>query len=193
MMNQTTCSRCHGTGKIVKTPCPDCHGSGHEKVRRKIEVRIPAGVDQGSRVRVAGGGEAGTRGGSNGDLYVYIFVKPHKLFKRQNNDVIVEVPISFVQAALGDSVDVPTLDGTVSVKIPAGTQNGKILRLKGKGIPFVRGGGRGDEHVVVKVLTPQNLTTRQKELLREFGGLCGDKVHPEQKSFKDTLKKIFGK
>lgn len=191
MVNQTTCGRCHGTGKIVKNPCGDCHGTGHKKVTRKIKVNIPKGVDQGSRVRVGGGGEAGVRGGGNGDLYVYIFIKPHKIFQRQGNDVIVEVPVSFVQAALGDKVQVPTLDGPVDMKVPAGTQSGKILRLRDKGVPHLRGNGRGDEHVVIKVLTPQNLNQRQKELLKEFGEISGDKVNPEQKSFLDNLKNLF--
>lgn len=191
MVNQTTCGRCHGTGKIVKNPCSECHGTGHKKVRSKIKVSIPKGIDNGQRVRVRGGGEAGRLGGGNGDLYVYIFIKPHNIFQRQGNDVIVEVPISFVQAALGDKVHVPTLDGPVEVKIPAGTQSGKILRLREKGVPHLRGTGRGDEHVVIKVLTPQNLNARQKELLKEFGEISGDKVNPEQKSFFDNIKKMF--
>ena len=191
MVNQTTCGRCHGTGKIVKNPCGDCHGTGKKKVTRKIKVNIPKGVDQGSRVRVAGGGEAGVRGGGNGDLYVYIFIKPHKIFQRQGYDVVVEVPVSFVQAALGDKVQVPTLDGPVEMKVPAGTQSGKVLRLRDKGVPNLRGTGRGDEHVVIKVLTPQSLNQRQKELLKEFGEISGDKVNPEQKSFLDNLKNLF--
>lgn len=191
MVQQTTCRRCHGTGKIVKNPCADCHGTGHKKVTRQVKVKIPKGVDQGSRVRIAGGGEAGKLGGPNGDLYVYIFIKPHKVFKRDGSDVIVEVPISFVQAALGDKVQVPTLDGAVEVKVPAGIQSGKVLRLKEKGVPHLRDNGRGDEHVIIKVLTPQNLNQRQKELLREFGETSGDKVNPEQKSFLDNLKNLF--
>ena len=193
MVNQTTCGRCHGTGKIVKNPCSNCNGTGRKKVTRKIKVNIPKGVDNGSRVRVSGGGEAGVRGGGNGDLYVYIFIKPHKIFRREGYDVIVEVPVSFVQAALGDKVQVPTIDGPVEVKIPAGTQSGKILRLRERGIPHLRGNGRGDEHVVIKVLTPQNLNQRQKELLKEFGEISGDKVNPEQKSFLDNIKNLFKK
>ena len=193
MVNQTTCGRCHGTGKIVKNPCSNCNGTGRKKVTRKIKVNIPKGVDNGSRVRVSGGGEAGVRGGGNGDLYVYIFIRPHKIFQREGYDVIVEVPISFVQAALGDKVQVPTIDGTVEVKVPAGTQSGKILRLRERGIPHLRGNGRGDEHVVIKVLTPQNLNQRQKELLKEFGEISGDKVNPEQKSFLDNIKNLFKK
>lgn len=193
MVNQTTCNRCHGTGKIVKNTCSDCHGTGHKKVKRKIEVKIPKGVDQGARVRVSGGGEAGKLGGPNGDLYVYIFIKEHKVFKRDGYDVIVEVPVTFVQASLGAKVQVPTLDGPVDVKIPAGIQSGKILRLRGKGVPHLRDSSRGDEHVVIKVLTPQNLNQRQKELLQEFGEISGDKVNPEQKSFGDILKNLFKK
>ncbi|SDG34253.1 molecular chaperone DnaJ [Selenomonas sp. WCT3] len=191
MVNQTTCSRCHGTGKIVKNPCGECHGTGKKKVRSKIKVNIPKGIDNGQRVRVRGGGEAGKLGGEHGDLYVYIFIKPHKIYQRQGTDVVVEVPISFVQAALGDKIQVPTIDGTVEVKVPAGTQSGKILRLRERGIPHLRGTGRGDEHVVIKVLTPQNLNQRQKELLKEFGEISGDKVNPEQKSFLDNLKNLF--
>ena len=191
MVNTRTCGRCGGTGKIVKHPCKHCNGSGKKQVRRKIEVNIPKGVDQGSRVRVSGGGQAGSRGGPNGDLYVYIFIKPHDIFHRQGTDVIVEVPVSFVQATLGDSIQVPTIDGKVELKIPAGTQSGTVLRVKGKGIPFLRGEGRGDEHVRVKVLTPQKLSNRQKELLEEFAKLSGDKVNPEQKSFMDRVKDLF--
>ena len=188
-----TCPHCHGTGKIVKTPCKDCHGTGRKRETSKVTVNIPKGVDQGSRVRLSGAGEAGRNGGGYGDLYVYIFVKPHKLYTRQGNDVIVEVPITFVQAALGGSVQVPTLDGPVDLKIPAGIQSGKVLRIKGRGIPFLRGSGRGGELVHIKVLTPQNLSGRQKELLREFGEISGDKVNPEQKSFLDDLKRFFKK
>jgi molecular chaperone DnaJ len=191
IVNARTCDRCGGTGKIIKTPCADCNGTGKKRVRRKINVKIPAGVDQGSRIRVGGGGEAGVRGGGNGDLYVYIFVKPHKLFKREGTDVLCEVPVSFVQAALGDTVEVPTLDGKVEMKIPAGIQSGAVLRLKARGIPLLRGNGRGDQHVRIKVLTPQKLSSKQKTLLQEFGELCGENVNPEQKSWKDSVKKFF--
>ena len=191
MMSSRTCGRCGGTGKIIKNKCRACGGTGHVKKQRTVKGKVPAGVDQGSRVRLSGQGEAGTRGGGYGDLYLYIFIKPHKFFNRQGSDVIVEVPISFVQAALGDTVRVPTLDGPVDLKIPAGIQSGKVLRMKGRGIPFLRGSGRGDQHVRIKVLTPQNLSDRQKELLKEFGAQSGDKVNPEQKSFKEKLKDLF--
>ena len=191
MTTARICSRCHGTGKIVKNPCGDCNGTGRKHVRRKIDVKIPKGVDEGQRVRVPGGGEAGVRGGSSGDLYVYIFIKPHKLFQRRGNDVIIEIPITFVQASLGDTVQVPTLDGAVDLKIPAGIQTGTVLRVKGKGIPNLRGSGRGDQHVRVKVTTPQKLSARQKELLQEFAALSGDAVNPEQKSFTEKFKDLF--
>ena len=191
MMNESPCQRCHGSGKIVKNPCHDCHGTGKKRANHKVKVTIPKGVDNGTRLRVSGHGEAGTNGGGYGDLYVYIFVKPHEFFKRQGNDVIVEVPVSFVEATLGGTVQVPTLDGPVDMKVEAGTQSGKIMRLRNRGIPFLRGSGRGDEHVVVKVLTPKNLNSRQKELLREFAEISGDKVNPEKKSFVDKLKKLF--
>lgn len=188
MMNTRTCDRCNGEGSIVKNPCKDCGGKGKKRVKRKISVKIPAGVDNGSRIRVSNAGEAGTRGGSNGDLYVYIFVKPHKLFKREGTEVICEVPITFVQATLGDEIEVPTLDGKVKMKIPEGIQSGTVLRLKDKGIPYLRGQGRGDQHVRVKVLTPQKLNDKQKEMLREFGKATGESVNPEQKSW---FKKFF--
>ena len=191
MMSSRTCSKCHGTGKIIKTPCTDCSGTGRRRVTRTMKVNIPRGVDDGQRVRVTGGGEAGVRGGANGDLYVYIFIRPHKLFQRRGNDVIREIPITFVQASLGDTVQVPTLDGAVDLKIPAGIQTGTVLRFKGKGIPNLRGGGRGDQHVRIRVTTPQKLSARQKELLQEFAELSGDAVNPEQKSFTEKFKDLF--
>lgn len=192
MMTSSTCSKCHGTGKIIKTPCPNCHGSGKETVTRKIRVKIPKGVDHGSRIRVAGAGEAGERGGANGDLYVYVFIKPHKLFKRDGANVLCEVPISFVQASLGDTIEVPTLYGKVEMKIPAGLQSGTIMRLEGKGIPILRRENqKGDQLVRVKVLTPQRLSQEQKDLLRKFAALSDENVNPEQKSFMDKLRDLF--
>ncbi len=191
MVNQHPCSRCGGTGQIIKNPCKECGGKGVKNVRAKVEVKIPAGVDTGNRIRVAGEGEAGVRGGATGDLYVYITVKPHKFFQREGSEVICEVPITFVQAALGDTIEVPTLDGKVEMKIPAGIQSGTVMRLRGKGIPYLRTTGRGDQHVRIKVLTPQKLTDRQKELLREFAGIKNDKANPEQESFFKSLKNWF--
>ncbi len=192
MVTTSTCNRCNGTGKIVKTPCKDCGGKGHKKVSRKIKVNIPAGIDEGQRIRVAGGGQAGVRGGANGDLYVYIYIKRHELFSREGADVMCEVPISFVQAALGDTIEVPTIHGKVEMKIAAGIQSGTIMRLRGKGIPLLRHSGAfGDQHVRIKVLTPQKLSDKQKNLLREFGEISGSKVNPEQNSFFNKVKKMF--
>jgi len=188
MVNVKTCERCNGEGKIIHNPCKTCGGKGTTKVKRKIDIKIPAGVDDGAKLRVSGGGEAGKRGGPAGDLYVYIYVKPHKLFIRDNFDVICEVPINFVQASLGDEIEVPTLDGNVKMKIPEGTQSGTILRLKHKGIPHLRGQGRGDQHVKIKVLTPQKLNAKQKDILREFAKESGENINPEQESF---FKKFF--
>ena len=190
--NARPCERCHGSGKIVKTPCGHCHGNGKIRVERELKISIPRGIDEGQRLRISGGGQAGERGGQPGDLYVYINIKPHKFFTRQNTDVFCEVPISFVQAALGAKIDVPTIDGKVELTIPEGTQSGKVLRIRGKGIPFMRGDGRGDEFVKIKVLTPQNLSSRQKKLLREFeDGSSDSKNNPEKKSFLDKLKDLF--
>jgi molecular chaperone DnaJ len=156
-------------------------------------VRIPAGVDNGSRLKLRSEGEAGFAGGPSGDLYVVIHVKEHPLFVRQENDVIIEVPISFPQAALSSEVDVPTLEGKVKLKIPAGTQSGKILRLKGKGIVDLHGYGRGDQLVKIVVETPKRLTARQRELLEEFAKASGEDVnHPLSKGFVDKLKEMFG-
>ena len=192
MVNVKTCDRCNGEGKIIKTPCKECHGKGKTRVRRKLKVKIPAGVDNGSRLRVSGEGEAGTRGGPAGDLYVYIYVKQHPLFTREGSEVICEVPISIVQAALGDEIFVPTLDGKVQLRIPEGTQSGTIFRLKEKGIPHLRGRGRGDQHVRVKVVTPKKLNDRQKQLLKEFAAASGESINPEEKGFFKKVKNAFG-
>ncbi|MDL2281056.1 molecular chaperone DnaJ [Selenomonadales bacterium OttesenSCG-928-I06] len=189
MMNIKPCPRCKGEGKVIKTPCKKCSGRGRIRVKRKIKIKIPAGVDSGSRLRVANEGESGQRGGSSGDLYVFLFVKPHKLFTREGNDIICEIPISFVQATLGAEVEVPTLDGKVSLKIPEGTQSGSVFRIKGKGIAHLRGYGRGDQHVKVKVLTPVKLNDKQKELLKEFAKEYSDAELSEEKGF---FKKFFG-
>ena len=192
MINTRTCDRCNGEGKIVQSPCKECHGQGKVRAKRKIKVKIPAGVDNGSRLRVSNEGEAGARGGPAGDLYVYIFVKGHKLFTREGSEVICEVPISFVQATLGDEIEVPTLDGKVKLKITEGTQSGTVFRLKEKGIPHLRGNGRGDQHVRVKVLTPQKLNDKQRELLQEFAKASGENINQEQKNFFKKVKDIFG-
>ncbi|MBP2650725.1 MAG: dnaJ [Firmicutes bacterium] len=192
MVNVTTCERCRGEGKIVHSPCKDCHGRGKVRNRRRIKVKIPAGVDTGARLRVSNEGEAGTRGGLPGDLYVYIFVKAHKLFTREGDDVICEVPISIVQATIGDELEVPTLDGKVSLRIPEGTQSGTLFRIKDKGVQHLRSHGRGDQHVRVKVVTPKKLSERQRELLLEFAKVDGSDINPEEKGFFKKVKDVFG-
>lgn len=190
--NARPCERCHGTGQIVKNPCEHCHGAGKIRVEREIKLTIPKGVDAGQRLRISGGGQAGERGGQPGDLYVYINIKPHKIFLRKGEDVYCEIPISFVQAALGATIEAPTIDGKVDLMIPEGTQSGAVLRIRGKGIPHMHGNERGDEFVTIKVLTPKNLTSRQKKLLREFEDNGSDsKNNPEKKSFFDKLKDLF--
>lgn len=190
--NARPCERCHGTGQIIKNPCEHCHGNGKIQVKRDIEIKIPRGVDEGQRLRISGGGQAGERGGAPGDLYVYINIKPHKVFTRQGTSVYCEVPISFVQATLGAKVEVPTIDGKVELTIPEGTQSGEVHRIRGKGIPALRGEGRGDEFVKIKVLTPKNLSARQRKLLLDFeSGGSDSQNNPEKKSFFDKIKDLF--
>jgi molecular chaperone DnaJ len=182
-----TCSRCAGEGSIIQTPCADCHGQGRVKVARKIKVKIPAGVDTGSHLRIRGEGEAGRQG--RGDLYVIIEVRQHPVFARHNNDVLTEINIGLSKAILGGEVEVPTLDGKVSMKIPPGTQSGKIFRLREKGIPDLHGRGKGDELVRVNVEIPTRLTSQQRKLIEEFARLSGENIDKE--SFTDKIKKAF--
>jgi len=195
IVQSRTCDRCRGTGQIIEKPCPTCHGAGQIRKTRSIKIKVPPGVDSGSRLRLAGEGEAGARGGPPGDLYVYIHVKPHRIFKREADDLICEIPISFVQAALGDELDVPTLEGDTKLKVPEGTQSGTVFRMKGKGIPHVNGYGRGDQHVRVKVQTPSKLSDKQKDLLKEFARLAGEHQqeasHAGDKSFFEKMKDAF--
>ncbi len=187
-----TCSTCNGEGKVIRDPCPSCSGTGRVRTVKTIKVRIPAGVDTGTRLKISGEGESGIHGGPPGDLYVDIIVRPHPLFKREDNNIICEVPITFPQAALGAEIEVPTLEGKVKMKIPPGTQSGSVFRLKGKGIPDIHGYGRGDEHVIIKVVTPTRLTERQKELLREFDALSQEESNPTIKGFFEKIKDLFG-
>ncbi|WP_066636480.1 molecular chaperone DnaJ [Desulfolucanica intricata] len=191
IVQSRTCDKCRGAGKIIDKPCQTCHGSGQVRRSRSIHVKIPAGVDNGSRLRLAGEGEGGVRGGPPGDLYVYLRVRPHKLFRRDGNDVICEIPITFTQAALGDEFYVDTLDGKEKIKVPEGTQTGTVFRLRGKGIPNLNGYGRGDQHVRVKVVTPTKLTEKQKDLLREFSLLGGKNVYGTEKGFFEKMKDAF--
>ena len=191
MVNERPCSRCHGEGKIISNPCKKCHGSGTVKKAKKLKVKIPAGVDNGSRLRVAGEGEAGVKGGPSGDLYVYLYVKEHKFFERDGTTVLCEVPINIVQATLGAEIKVPTLDGQVIMKVPEGTQPGKVMRIKGKGIPSLRGGARGDQLVRIKVVVPTKLSDKQKDALQKFADICEDNINPEEKSFLSKVKDFF--
>jgi len=187
-----TCDRCGGTGKIVKTPCPDCNGTGKQRRHRNLTVNIPAGVDDGNRLRMAGEGEAGEKGAPSGDLYIIINVKPHDIFERKGDDIYCEVPINFVQATLGDEIKVPTLDGKVKFTIPEGTQPGTTFRLKQKGIQHLNRHGRGDEYIKAKVVIPRHLSQEQKDLLKEFAELSGDEINPEKKGFFRKVRDAFG-
>ena len=182
-----TCPRCRGEGSIIQTPCSDCQGEGRQKATHKIKVKIPAGVETGSQLRLRGEGEAGTAG--RGDLFVIIEVEPHPVFQRQENNILLEIDISLVKAILGADVEVPTLDGKVEMKIPAGTQSGKIFRLRAKGIPDVHGRGIGDELIRVNVVIPSKLTPEQRRLIEEFARLSGEEINKE--SFTDKIKKAF--
>ena len=192
--NITTCSRCQGEGTIVTDPCPQCKGSGKERVERSLNVKIPAGVDEGSQIVLRGQGDAGMRGGPAGDLYISLSVKPHEFFLRREDDIIYELPVNFVQAALGDEVEVPGLAGKTKIKIPAGSQTGKIFRLKGQGISHLNKGGRGDQIILLVVVTPESLNDKQKKLLRELGATMAPANMPSQekrKSWIEGLRSIF--
>lgn len=191
MVNVRPCSRCHGQGRITKNPCKKCGGDGRIKKEKKLKVKIPAGVDTDSRLRVSGEGEAGLRGGGKGDLYVYLYVKPHKFFERDGTTVLCEIPINIVQATLGAEIKVPTLDGQVVMKVPEGTQPGKVLRLKGKGIASLRNGVRGDQLVTIKVVVPSKLNDKQKDALKKFAEVSGDNINPEEKSFMKKIADLF--
>lgn len=191
IVNRRTCSHCQGTGQIIKEKCSTCHGSGTVKKRKKIKVNIPAGVDDGQQLRVSGQGEAGVNGGPAGDLYIVFHVRASDKFERDGDDIYLELPITFAQAALGDEIEVPTIYGKVKMKIPAGTQSGDRFRLKDKGVKNVHGYGNGDQHVIVKIKTPKKLTEKQKELLREFASISGDIPDEQSSSLIDKLKKKF--
>lgn len=189
----TMCPRCGGRGEVVGTPCSKCRGEQRVPATRRLAVTVPAGVDDGTQVRLAGEGEAGVRGGPAGSLYVALKVQPHRYFRRNENDILLDLNISLVQAALGDRIDVPTLEDEEAMTIPAGTQTGSAFRLRGKGVPFLRHGGRGDQIVTVHVHTPTNLTAQQKKLLKQLGESLGYEVTPqESRSFFDRVKDAFG-
>jgi molecular chaperone DnaJ len=187
----TTCPNCRGRGSIVKDHCVHCHGTGKQMRKRVVTVKIPAGVHEGQAVRIAGEGEPGDPGMPPGDLHCYIAVKPHPVFSRHNNDLVCQVPISFTQAALGGTIEVPTLKGTEKLDIPAGSQHGEVFKMKGRGLPDIRSYRNGDEIVQILIEIPKKLTARQQELLREFADTEDNDVMPQKRGFLDKLKDVF--
>ena len=185
----SACMSCGGTGQIIKTPCKHCKGTGSLRKQRKINVHVPAGIDDEQAISLRGQGNAGIRGGPPGDLIVGIYVEPHPLFQRRGNDVLCEIPVTFLQAALGAELEVPTLDGRVKYNLPEGTQNGATFRLKGKGIPVLNRNGRGDQYVTVFVEVPRNLNAAQKEALSKFGESLGEENYTKRKKFFEKFKK----
>lgn len=192
-VNISLCERCSGQGRIISHPCTECHGTGQERKQHRLVVQVPAGVDSGSQIRLNGEGNAGQRGGSPGSLYIGLSVQPHKFLQRQGDDLLYELPINFAQAALGAEMDVPTLDGMHKIKIPAGIQSGKLLRLKDKGVPHLHRGGRGDQIVRLLVVTPSSLNEKQKRLFQELAESLDEAgIPPEDKGFFDKIKNAFG-
>ena len=189
---ERSCPTCSGLGQIIKNPCKTCHGHGRVEKDRSLSVNIPAGVETGTRIRLAGEGEAGLRGGPPGDLYIFVEVSPHDLFERDGNNLYCRVPVSMAKAALGGAIEVPTIDGGRGrVQIPEGSQSGRQMRLRGKGMPALRGGSPGDMCIELAVETPVNLTSRQKELLREFEDLSEENTNPESRSFFSSVKSFW--
>ncbi len=193
IVTRTICPRCEGTGEVITTPCTECGGTKRVRRVRRIQVDIPAGVDDGTQIRLSGEGEAGLRGGPPGNLYVVLRVDPHPLFQRHNNDILLELPINIVQAALGTEVDVPTLDGPVKLRIPPGTQHGRVFRLRGKGVPHLRRRGRGDQLVTIRVVVPTHLNDKQRRLLRELGEtLSTENLNKENRSVFEKIVDAIG-
>lgn len=189
MTTETTCPHCNGEGKIIKEPCRECRGTGAVRRNKTIEVQIPSGIDDNQTIQLSGKGEAGSKGGPNGDLLITVRVRPHDIFQRRGNDVFINMPISFVEAALGANVKVPTIDGgCVELTIPEGTQAGTRFRMKGKGIPYLRSKSRGDQYVTVEIEIPRNLTQKQKELLKDFDE---DKNYKQKKNWYDKIKNFM--
>ncbi len=186
-----TCPRCRGTGQTIERPCAKCRGEGRAELTRRIKIKIPAGIDDGSRLRVTGNGEAGIRGGPRGDLYVVIHVKEHDIFERDGENLYCEVPVSFSTAALGGEIHVPTLEGPAELKVPAGTQSGTVFKLRGKGMTVLNNSGRGDLMARLNIAVPQKLTTEQRKKLQEFAELIGEELPPPEKSFIERAKEFF--
>jgi molecular chaperone DnaJ len=186
-----TCPACHGTGRIIEKPCHSCQGEGRVEKTSRVKIKIPAGIDSESRLRSTGGGEAGLRGGGPGDLYVVVHIKEHEVFTRNGMDLNCEVPIPFTTAALGGEIRVPTLNGAVSLKIPAGTQSGSTFRIRGLGMPAIQGTAKGDILTYVQVEVPSRLNSEQRGVLQKFAELCGEENNPINKSFYDRVKSFF--
>ncbi|MDO4459931.1 MAG: molecular chaperone DnaJ [Clostridia bacterium] len=191
MQSQQNCDHCNGTGKIIEHKCPTCDGHGRIRHPKTIEISIPAGIDDGNVLNVGGKGNAGINNGPNGDLHVYVTVRPHAIFERRGNDIHIDLPLTFTQAALGCDVEVPTLDGKVSYHVHEGTQPNDTFRLKGKGIPNIHGYGKGDEYVHVTIEVPKNLSKQQKELLKQFDENCDEKNYQKRKGFFQKIKDMF--
>jgi len=191
MIQVITCPNCNGTGEVITTPCRQCTGRGYERKTRKKIVTIPGGVDTGIQIRLAGEGQPGANGGPNGNLFVVIQVKSHQYFRRHEDDILLDLDINVAQAVLGAEVDVPTVEGSAKLKIPNGIQPGKVLRLRGKGVPHLRGNGRGDELVVVNVVIPKQLTNEQRTLFEQLANSLGSEVRPAERGILDWLKEAL--
>jgi molecular chaperone DnaJ len=192
MVQVTTCPTCAGKGEVIKSPCKTCRGRGLERRTTHKVVSIPAGVDNGNQIRLAGEGQPGVNGGPHGNLYLEIHIKPHAYFRRKQNDILLDLNINVAQAVLGAEIEVPTLDGPSKLKVPAGTQPGKVFTIKGKGVPFLRSSGRGSEHVIINVEVPTRLTGEQRKLFEELAKTLGSDVRPQERSFLDRLKEVLG-
>lgn len=192
MVQVTTCPTCNGSGEVVSSPCHTCRGRGQERKTVRKVVSIPAGVDNGTQIRLAGEGQPGENGGPNGNLFMELSVKPHQFFHRREDKIMLNLSINISQAALGAEVEVPTLDGKSKLTIPSGTQPGKVITLKGKGVPHLRGSGRGDQLVMIEVEVPTRLTSEQRALFEELAHTLGSEVKPQEKSFVDKLKEVLG-
>jgi molecular chaperone DnaJ len=192
MVQVATCPNCRGQGETVSSPCPTCAGRGLERKTRQKVINIPAGVDSGNQMRLAGEGQPGENGGPNGNLFILFQVRQHKYFRRRDFDILLDLNVNVAQAVLGADVEVPTVDGPTTLKIPTGTQPGKVLTLKGKGIPRLRNSGRGDQHVVINVEIPRSLSGEQRDLFEKLARSLGSEVRPQERGFLDRLKEVFG-